>query len=188
MNYQKTYESIIQNAKALNRIKVFKDNPNYVYYERHHIIPKCLNGTNKKENLVLLTAKEHFVCHKLLTHIYQNNRGIALGYYRMTFSKRYDNIISGKDYQHAKELFNSIPISKETRLKSSISHKDQIPWNKGQTYIEIFGEEKGIKLKEKMCKPKSLETKLKMKKPKSQEHKRKLSESHKGKIPWNKKF
>ena len=36
------------------------------YKERHHIIPKCLNGSNDKSNLVNLTAKEHFVVHMLL--------------------------------------------------------------------------------------------------------------------------
>jgi len=36
------------------------------YKERHHIIPKCLNGSDKKTNLVNLTAKEHFIVHMLL--------------------------------------------------------------------------------------------------------------------------
>ena len=36
------------------------------YGERHHIIPKCLGGTNDKNNIVKLTAREHFICHRLL--------------------------------------------------------------------------------------------------------------------------
>jgi hypothetical protein len=36
------------------------------YKERHHIIPKSLGGTNRSNNLVELTAKEHFICHRLL--------------------------------------------------------------------------------------------------------------------------
>jgi len=36
------------------------------YTEKHHIIPRSLGGINKKENLVHLTAKEHFICHILL--------------------------------------------------------------------------------------------------------------------------
>lgn len=36
------------------------------YYEKHHIIPRSLGGTDKKENLVSLTAKEHYMCHLLL--------------------------------------------------------------------------------------------------------------------------
>ena len=37
------------------------------YCERHHIIPKSLSGSDKSENLVYLTAHEHFICHLLLT-------------------------------------------------------------------------------------------------------------------------
>ena len=39
------------------------------YTEKHHIIPKSLGGTNNPENLVRLTAKEHFVCHRLLVRM-----------------------------------------------------------------------------------------------------------------------
>jgi len=37
------------------------------YTEKHHIIPKCLGGSNDNENIVALTAREHFICHWLLT-------------------------------------------------------------------------------------------------------------------------
>jgi 5-methylcytosine-specific restriction endonuclease McrA len=37
------------------------------YTEKHHIVPKSLGGTNDTTNLVSLTAREHFVCHWLLT-------------------------------------------------------------------------------------------------------------------------
>ena len=36
------------------------------YTERHHIIPQSLGGSNDKDNLVDLTAREHFICHWLL--------------------------------------------------------------------------------------------------------------------------
>lgn len=42
------------------------------YTEKHHIIPKSLGGTNKKENLVSLTAREHFICHWLLTKMIED--------------------------------------------------------------------------------------------------------------------
>lgn len=55
--YTKWYYKIIERSK--NRII---DG----YHERHHIIPKSLGGTNRKDNLVSLTAREHFICHLLL--------------------------------------------------------------------------------------------------------------------------
>lgn len=37
------------------------------YIERHHVIPRSFGGTDSKSNIVVLTAKEHFICHLLLT-------------------------------------------------------------------------------------------------------------------------
>lgn len=36
------------------------------YYEKHHIHPRSLGGNNNKENLVFLTAREHYIAHLLL--------------------------------------------------------------------------------------------------------------------------
>ena len=36
------------------------------YHEVHHIIPKSLNGSNNRDNLVSLTGREHLLCHRLL--------------------------------------------------------------------------------------------------------------------------
>lgn len=58
--YTKTYMKIIESRRLLNRSK--KES----YFESHHIVPRCLGGNNKKENLILLTAKEHYICHLLL--------------------------------------------------------------------------------------------------------------------------
>ena len=35
-------------------------------HDAHHVIPRCLGGTDDKSNLVELTAREHFIVHKLL--------------------------------------------------------------------------------------------------------------------------
>ena len=59
--YYYWYYSIINNAKLKNRKK------GTIHYEVHHIIPTSLGGSNYKDNLVLLTGKEHCTCHHLLT-------------------------------------------------------------------------------------------------------------------------
>ena len=41
------------------------------YTEKHHIIPRSLGGSNDIDNLVRLTAKQHFICHKLLTKMFK---------------------------------------------------------------------------------------------------------------------
>lgn len=37
------------------------------YTEKHHIIPRCMGGTDEATNIVKLSARQHFVCHLLLT-------------------------------------------------------------------------------------------------------------------------
>ena len=64
MNYSKIYRKIIDHRK---------NNPYNGYVERHHILPKSLGGTNSLDNLVDLTAREHFLCHLLLTKMYRVN-------------------------------------------------------------------------------------------------------------------
>ena len=39
----------------------------YGCFELHHIIPRSLGGVNQKDNTILLTPKEHFIAHWLLT-------------------------------------------------------------------------------------------------------------------------
>ena len=47
--------------------------PQHLYTEKHHIIPRSLGGDNSPENLVKLTAREHFVCHLLLCKMTEGN-------------------------------------------------------------------------------------------------------------------
>ena len=79
MDYKKIYEQLI--TKGSNR-KCEKD----TYYEKHHIIPKCLGGTDADINLVNLTAEEHFVAHQLLAKIYPDNNKLMSALSKMCSS------------------------------------------------------------------------------------------------------
>lgn len=67
MDYQRVHNQIVDRALNEDRSK-----GNGIYYEQHHIIPKCLGGSNSRDNLVLLTGREHFLIHYLLMKIYPN--------------------------------------------------------------------------------------------------------------------
>lgn len=62
MDYRKLYNQIVENRK---------NNRYDGYTETHHIIPKCLGGSDEPKNLVKLSCREHFICHYLLTKIYR---------------------------------------------------------------------------------------------------------------------
>lgn len=66
MDWNKIYRNLISQAIIENRIKNTK-----IYYEKHHIIPKHMGGDNSKNNLVLLTFREHVLAHYLLWRIYK---------------------------------------------------------------------------------------------------------------------
>lgn len=57
--YTNWYFQIVQKAKTRQTLDG--------YTERHHIIPRSMGGSDDNDNLVELTAREHFVCHWLLS-------------------------------------------------------------------------------------------------------------------------
>jgi hypothetical protein len=75
MDYKAHYDRLIDRAK--NRVLGG-------YVEVHHVFPKCLGGSDEAENLVQLTAEEHFVAHQLLVKIYPENKGLAYSVQAMT--------------------------------------------------------------------------------------------------------
>lgn len=66
MNYQNTYNALVEKAKARGLDKSQHEG----YFEIHHIIPRCLGGSDEKDNLVMFTGREHFISHMLLWKAY----------------------------------------------------------------------------------------------------------------------
>lgn len=64
MDYQKIYDALIERAQT-------RTNTGYV--ERHHITPRCLQGTDDQTNIVELTAREHYLAHLLLVKMHPSN-------------------------------------------------------------------------------------------------------------------
>ena len=67
MDHSRIYNDIITKRQKKPFVKG--------YSERHHIIPVSLGGTNSYDNIVTLSAREHFICHLLLVFIHRQNRG-----------------------------------------------------------------------------------------------------------------
>jgi hypothetical protein len=128
MDYQKIYDRIINRAILDNRKKC-----DGIYYESHHIIPRCMGGTNKSSNLVLLTAKEHYMAHRLLCEIYPDNNKLRYALWMMingsTKYKRYitsNGIYSKLKEEYSKSITGRI-YSVDSRKKMSESAKNRRP-------------------------------------------------------------
>ena len=108
MNYKKIYNDLILKARFANRRKLRMNNINYIYYENHHIISKCLGGSDDKNNKVLLTAREHFIAHKLLVKIYPNNDKLFYAVWFMCTTRKDDKEIkiSSKEYETIRSTYS----------------------------------------------------------------------------------
>jgi len=109
MDYERIYNQLINRARTRTLTG---------YTERHHIVPKCIGGTDTFDNLVKLTAREHFIAHKLLCEIYPTIKGIRLAFWAMVVYKSKKNQrtykISNREYERLR--FEVIEILRETQL------------------------------------------------------------------------
>lgn len=170
------------------------------YTERHHVIPKSLNGTDDKTNLVDLTAREHFICHWLLTKMYTGEAKSKMIYAlngmkrNGKFTQRYETLVTSRVYENLKKEFSIV---------HSATMKGRDPWNRGISITEEQREKNRIAatgkkrsaeaiakaVAKQLGQKRSEETKLKMslaskgkpKGPMSEENKLKISQGTKGK-------
>lgn len=76
------------------------------YHERHHIVPKCMGGTNDEDNLIDLFAREHFEAHRILALENPENDSLMYAFLCMSFykggntSSRYE--ITAEEYELAR--------------------------------------------------------------------------------------
>jgi hypothetical protein len=119
--YTRWYYSIIDSAKSQQRIKLKKNNPSYVYYESHHIKPKSMGGTET----VLLTAREHFICHLLLTRMCVSSKDqykmfAALDYMMFKNKNQSERYINSYLYEKYK-TGRTIPEEIKEKLRNHVS-------------------------------------------------------------------
>lgn len=113
--YTRWYYSIINAAKSQSRSKLTD------YFEAHHIIP---NSISENKDVVLLTAREHYICHLLLTKMCilpDHRRKMTDAFWLMVLRFGHK---SNRIYEYAKKL-QAKNMSVRRRGKSS--------WNKGKS-------------------------------------------------------
>ena len=100
MNYLHHYNLLISKRK-LNPL------PYNIYGEKHHIIPKCIGGLDEIENIVRLSAKEHFMAHAMLFKHYKSPQ-LAFAWNSMRrISNNQKRNLTSLDYRLLKTAFSS---------------------------------------------------------------------------------
>lgn len=120
MNYETVYQNLI--TKAQNRTITG-------YTERHHIIPKSIGGSNKKDNLVKLTAREHYVAHRLLVKMFEklaDKQAYKKMVYAMWFLSKTltdQRKVTSRAYETARKAFGESNPNKDEDRKAKFREK-----------------------------------------------------------------
>lgn len=103
------------------------------YHERHHIIPRCMGGTDNDENLIDLFAREHFEAHRLLALENPENSSLVYAWWMMAHVKDKNQKrveISAEEYEEVKRKYvdtikgrpawnKGVPMTEEQKIKLS---------------------------------------------------------------------
>lgn len=124
MDYQNHYTLLAEKAKK----RVQPEG----YFERHHIIPRCMGGLDDEDNLICLTAEEHYIAHLLLVKIYPDNHSLVYAANMMCVD-RWGNRVNNKRFGWIKKEFSKVHSermkgrtnSEETRKKISLANKGE---------------------------------------------------------------
>lgn len=172
MNYKLHYDLLIEKARNRSILKT-------EYKEVHHILPRCMGGTDDKENLISLFPEEHLVAHLLLSKIYPEHEGLLYGAFKMSNYRKLTN----KKYGWLKKKHANV-VSRR--------FSGAIPWNKNKKWsdeikdkISIAQKKRGYKMSEKQRMRQSENLKgennpMRISGGHSDETKRKLSDMYKG--------
>lgn len=99
MDYKRIYDALMKNAK---------DREIEGYTESHHIIPRCMGGCNSKDNLVRLTAREHYVAHALLYKHYRSTKLAHAWFCMMRCDSNQQRFFTAKQYECARLAHSSV--------------------------------------------------------------------------------
>lgn len=114
MNYLKLYIKICRNGE--NRFNLNKKDA-----EKHHIFPVSIYGKNKR--IVLLTVREHYICHVLLMKAFKKRYGkhhrkyakMAMAVHKMVYRLEYSDKIrfTSRDYLLARKASREAKTGKK---------------------------------------------------------------------------
>lgn len=139
--YTSWYYHIVTRAKSQERNKLSKEHNNYVYYEKHHIIPKSLGGNDDTDNVVLLTAREHFIAHILLPKMcvsFKHTQQMINALFRMKQqTSKQERYFNNRLYEYTKSKI-ICSEDKKKKHKNRVSCKNLLTGEFMQVSKEIF--------------------------------------------------
>lgn len=146
------------------------------YYEKHHIIPRCIGGNDEESNLIDLYAREHYEVHKLLAQENPENEKLTFAWWIMSTKSpntngRYE--MTAQEYELAKIALSE---AQSKAKKEWFTNKENHP---------MFGKTHSEESKDKMSKAKKGKPSPKRGRPVSDKEKERLRQMKLG-SKWSK--
>lgn len=201
MDYLRVYNCLMIKSKLSNRVK-----GQGTYYEAHHILPRSLGGDGyvsqykKHPNVVLLTAKEHFLAHRLLCKIFPKSKSLRGAWWAMCNQEAPNQQRvykpSSRSYEEAKQLFVESysgvnhPLYNKGYLQMGENNpaygkvqSEELRARKRESAIRTWSDPKLREEQSKRHKGRkhTPETLQKMKQPKSETHRQRIKQALTGK-------
>lgn len=131
MDYLKHYNLLIETRKNLVRD---------CYTENHHIIPKCYGGSDSPDNIVRLSAREHFVAHWLLWRANRDKKSASMFNAMLRASKGQKRYKSSRGYKEAREAIRvtgkgvKLSDTHRAKIKANNARTGKPNWNSGKKW------------------------------------------------------
>lgn len=135
MNYEKIYNQLTDHAK--NRSLEG-------YTENHHIVPRCIGGSDDKSNICPLTPEEHYLAHLILVKIYPHDNRLVFAAWNMQFHnthQRMNNKLHGwlkrKHAEAASEKFRKMWAENREDIRRAMIAERNTPEGKERIHRAI---------------------------------------------------
>jgi len=127
--------SNIHSERYKKLINYYKNTIVEGYVEKHHIMPKCLGGSNDISNLVALPPRAHYIAHYLLWKMYPENKKIAQAFGMMAVNNPYQHrVINSRFYELGKiarsKALKGEKFSEERKQKMRVPKKSTDAYKK----------------------------------------------------------
>ena len=177
MDYAKHYRLLIEKARSTLHSAD-------TYLERHHIVPKCVDGSDDLDNLVDLLPEQHFVAHLLLVKMHPDNQKLLYAAHCMIRcapnQKR-----SNKNYAWLRKRYAD-SLRGVPRPNELMKRLAELNRGRPRTAEAIAKHRALMTGRKKNAKTKAKIAASHRGKKKTAEHRRNLGIAHTGRVPWNK--
>lgn len=141
MDYQKIYDEFILNRRGI-------ENSISGYFERHHIIPRAIGGTDSPENIINLKPEDHFFSHLLLAKIHGGKMWAPIAFMVGGKRKNWKPCKSRREYAWAvREMAKNFGGENSYQFDQkiySLEHKDYRTWQGLQSEMVNIGISKSL--------------------------------------------